>query len=375
MKVGIDARFYGPQVKGLGRYLQKLIENLEELEKNSQNEFYIFLTKEGYDNYQPQSNNFHKVLADFSWYGWKEQLFFPFFLNKYRLDLMHFGHFNVPWLYRKKFVVTIHDLILFHYPTFKNSTLSRSYYLVKLIAYRFIINSSVKRARKVIAVSDFTKRDILNNFKIEKDKVEVVKEGYEIEKKEQSSNPETILKKYGIVKPYLLYVGNAYPHKNLERLILAFDLLKSAYPNLNLILVGGEDYFYRRLKRFVGERKTEGVCFTGFVEDADLKTVYKEAGCLVFPSLYEGFGLPPLEALACECPVVSSGKTSMPEVLGEAAEYFDPEKPELIKEAIEKVLDSPKRRKEILNKGKERIKKFNWQETGRKTLQVYKKSL
>jgi glycosyltransferase involved in cell wall biosynthesis len=177
------------------------------------------------------------------------------------------------------------------------------------------------------------------------------------------------------MKPYLLYVGNAYPHKNLEKLIPAFESLRNTYPDLNLILVGGEDYFYSRLKRFVKEKGVKKIFFTGFVEDVDLKTIYREAECLVFPSLYEGFGLPPLEALACGCPVVSSNKTSMPEVLGEAAEYFSPEEPEFIKKAIKKVLDNKKLRKEILNKGKERIKKFNWQETGRKTLQVYKKSL
>ena len=163
LKIGIDARFYGPKGKGLGRYAQKLIEYLEQIDGNSERVYYVFLKKENFNQYVPRHENFKKVLADFNWYSFSEQFVFPFFLNKFNLDLMHFCHFNVPIFYRKKFVVTIHDLILFHYPTVRNTTLNRYYYFFKLLCYKWTIKSAARRADRVIAVSDFTKDDVIKN--------------------------------------------------------------------------------------------------------------------------------------------------------------------------------------------------------------------
>ncbi|MFO7806957.1 MAG: glycosyltransferase family 1 protein [Candidatus Moraniibacteriota bacterium] len=375
MKIGIDARFYGPNVKGLGRYLQKLIENLERLEKDSDNEYFVFLTQEGYKSFNPQNKNFHKVLADFRWYGWKEQFAFPFLIMKYKLDLMHFGHFNVPIFFRKKFVVTIHDLILFHYPTHKNTTLNKIYYLFKLLAYRLVIKSAVKRAVRVIAVSEFTKQDILKNFNIKKEKISIIKEGYEIKNKEEESKPKTLPKKYVTIKPYLLYVGNAYPHKNLERLCLAFKSLRKQRGDLKLVLVGGKDYFYNRLERFIKQNQIENIHLTGFVSDDVLEGFYREAECYIFPSLYEGFGLPPLEALSFGCPVVSSNRSSMPEILEDGAVYFNPESLDSIQGAIKDVLDNPKRKKEIIANGKKRLSLYDWEKAAKETLHIYKNVL
>ena len=118
MLIGIDARFYGSIGKGLGRYTQKLIENLEKTDQ--ENRYVVFLRKENFDEYQPQNPNFKKVLADYRWYSFAEQLFFPRLLRKYNFDFVHFPHFNVPLLYRKKFIMTIHDLILIHFPTHRS---------------------------------------------------------------------------------------------------------------------------------------------------------------------------------------------------------------------------------------------------------------
>ncbi len=380
-RIGIDARLFGPRQKGLGRYAQKLVEYLEEVDGgSSEREYFIFLRKDNLDLYHPQHSNFHKVEAEFAWYGFKEQLIYPFFLRRFKLDLMHFTHFNVPLFYKGKFLVTIHDLILFHYPTVRNTTRSKWFYFFKLLAYRMVISWAVKRAGKVIAVSDFTKQDIAKTLKVSKEKIVRIYEGCGLEKFYQEKRPEggnkkaqdfirKILKKYAIMKPYLLYVGNAYPHKNLERLVTAFGYLKRKLPDLNLVLVGEEDFFYRRLTEFTREKKEQGVIFAGFVPDNELEVFYQEASLYVFPSLYEGFGIPPLEALRRGLPVISSPETSMKEVLGELADYFNPRSAKEMSGRIEAVL----KKKRIVGRKKvfELEEKFSWRKMTRETKKIY----
>ncbi|KKQ79694.1 MAG: mannosyltransferase B-like protein, partial [Candidatus Moranbacteria bacterium GW2011_GWD2_38_7] len=148
MKIGIDARFYGSIGKGLGRYTQKLIQHLEHIDK--ENHYVVFLRKENFDDYQPFNKNFEKVLADYAWYTFAEQLFFPLLLNKQKLDLMHFPHFNVPLLYSGRFVLTIHDLILTHFPTIRATMLNPVFYWFKYVAYKLAISSALWRAKKII---------------------------------------------------------------------------------------------------------------------------------------------------------------------------------------------------------------------------------
>lgn len=159
MFIGIDARFFGSIGKGLGRYTQKLIENLEKIDH--ENQYVVFLRKENFDEYQPKNKNFQKALADYQWYTFSEQIKMPLLLNKFNFDLVHFPHFNVPFFYRKKFVVTIHDLILLQFPTVKGTMLNPVFYKIKFWCYKFIIWSAIKRARRIITVSNFTKNELL----------------------------------------------------------------------------------------------------------------------------------------------------------------------------------------------------------------------
>lgn len=373
MKIGIDARFYGPEGKGLGRYVQKLIENLEKIDEGN-HQYHVFLRKNNINVYLPKNKNFKKVIADFKWYSWQEQIKLPFFINKLNLDLVHFCHFNVPWLYRRKFVVTIHDLILFHYPTTKNTTLNKTYYLLKLAIYRFIIKSAARRAKKIITVSNFTKQDILKELRIPEKKISVTLEGCELTF--EKNVPETLNVNYRKIKPFLLYVGNAYPHKNLEKLCQAFVLVREKYPDLKLVLVGGDDFFYKRLKKFVRDNEIKNVHFFGFVSDEKLDIIYREALLYVFPSLYEGFGLPPLEALARQLPVASSNKTSMPEILGFSANYFNPEKAKCIAGTIIEMIDSiDEWRAKVAKEGPKILEKFSWLDMAEKTKKVYQNVL
>ncbi len=173
MKIGIDARFFGPKQKGIGRYAKKLITHLQNID--TKNEYYIFLQKEQFNNITFKSKNFHKVLADYKIYSLKEQLVFPFLLYKYNLDLVHFVNFNVPVLYFKKFVVTIHDLIT-HSKKRNASKLPLFIFYIKKIAYKFIINWAIKFSEQIITVSKYTKNKIINKFNTNPKKITVVYE-------------------------------------------------------------------------------------------------------------------------------------------------------------------------------------------------------
>ena len=370
MRIGIDARFFGSIGKGLGRYTQKLIENLESIDR--ENHYFIFLRRENWDKYQPRSQNFTKVLADVPWYTLREQVQMPKIFERCGLDLVHFPHFNVPVAYKGKFVVTIHDLILFRYPTRRASTLSAPAYFLKKKAYHKVINRAVRNSEKIIVVSEHTKKDVLENFKINPNKVVVTYEGVDMTEKLLVESPETVLQKYGIIRPYILYVGNAYPHKNLDRLVLAFKEVVKKHSGLNLVLAGNEDYFYKQLNKFVTANSISNVIFPGHIDEDHLPTVYREAKLYIFPSLYEGFGLPPLEAMAKNVPVASSNASCLPEILGNAAFFFDPRGISETAEAIEKVLTDNVLRKYLTEAGKKQIQKYSWKKMARETLEIYR---
>lgn len=371
MRIGIDARFFGSIGRGLGRYTQKLIENLEKIDQK--NQYFIFLKKENWNEYNPVNKNFQKVLANIPWYSLREQLFMPRLLKKYNLDLVHTPHYNVLLWNKNKFVTTIHDLIPLHYSTKRASTLSPLIYLMKKLAYYTVIRHAIYKSEKIIAVSNYTKEDILKNFDIPPEKIIVTYEAVDLTQNIPAEPGERTLKKYGIIKPYLLYVGNAYPHKNLERLILAFREIIKRYPHLYLVLVGKTDYFYQRLKNFGRKNSARNVIFTDFIPDKDLGIIYREALLYVFPSLGEGFGLPPLEAMAKDVPVASSNASCLPEILGEAAAYFDPKGIAEMTETIEQAIADKEFRNKLIEKGRQQIKKYSWEKMAKETLEIYKR--
>lgn len=386
MRIGIDARFYGPTGKGLGRYTEKLIKYLEKIDHN--NEYVIFLRKENWKSFQSGNDCFEKVLADFQWYTLSEQVNMPKVLARYNLDLVHFPHFNVPLFYSGDFVVTIHDLILLDFPTKRATTLGSIKYAVKNLAYKRVIRSAVKRAKKVIAVSEYTKKRLIERFGLDENKIVVTYEACDkVESGESGVTDRDVLKIHRINKPYLLYVGNAYPHKNLERLLRVFKLLRksgiqnleSRIPNSNIfdyqmVFVGKKDYFYQRLKilaRDLGLLDSRDVVFYGYASEKELADLYRNASLYVFPSFIEGFGLPPLEAMSYGLPVAASKTSCLPEVLGDAACYFDPKDEKDIGSIIVKVLDNAVLREEMIGRGLEQVRKYSWERCARETLGVY----
>jgi glycosyltransferase involved in cell wall biosynthesis len=384
--IGIDARFYGPLGKGLGRYIQEIVDNVIKID--TLNSYVVFLSSENFDEFISVEQRIKKVKVAARWYSMAEQLEMPYLIWREKINLMHFPHFNVPILTPVKFVVTIHDLILTKFPTIRATTLSPLVYKLKNLAYKIIIALAVRRAKKVIAVSEFTKNDVVAKFKIKPEKIIVTYEGVANLARGNDSlfvkkmDDRKTLLSYNIIDSFILYVGNVYPHKNLEALLEVFVEFHKKYPGLRLVLVGKEDYFYKRLKETAAglnlwdENISDSpVIFTGYVPDVELDVLYRQALFYIFPSLYEGFGLPALEAMAKSCPVAASNKSSLPEILGDAALYFNPEDKADIFIKMDKLYNDQNLREVLKKKGREQAKRYNWWECSRLTLEVYKEVL
>ena len=265
MRIGIDARFLGPGGTGIGRYTQKLIENLEKIDGSTtlttsgsthsittqgrlersreatsspqaRNEYVIFLRKENFNLYHPVNTNFHKALADIPWYGVKEQILLPTIFGKEKLDLLHVPHFNVPIFYRGKFVITIHDLIKNEWGGTEATTRGPLEYRVKRLGYNFVIRCAVRRARAIITPSNYVKERVVELFHVASKKVVVTYEAGMLGGKERTAGERKIkdvLGKFRITKPYFLYVGNVYPYKNVGRLLEAIKILNED-PSISL---------------------------------------------------------------------------------------------------------------------------------------------
>ncbi|EKD42831.1 MAG: glycosyl transferase, group 1 [uncultured bacterium] len=368
MQIGIDARMFGPQQGGLGRYIEQLILQLEKIDLN--NDYTIFLRKENWDCYNPTNLRFKKVLANIKWYGFGEQILFPIIIKKEKIDLMHFPHWNVPIFYNDKFVVTIHDLLLLHFPTRHASTLGPLLYWFKNKMFKLTLNHAVKVATKIIAVSEYSKQDIAKTLKINTEKI-VVTYLSPLEKNILEA-PFSLYNRYNITKPYWLYVGVAYPHKNLFKLVDAWEIYcKQNGYTYQLVLTGKNNYFYALLKTYIKNKNIKDVVFTDFVPDTELPELYRNASLYVFPSLYEGFGLPPLEAIQNGLPVIASDRTCLPEILEDAAVYFNPDDPNAIVHAANLVIKDSAVRKNLIINGSKILQKYSWQKTALKTIEIY----
>jgi len=378
MRIGIDARIWGSSSRGVGRYVQNLVENLENVDRK--NQYFIFLREPGFNSYQPKNKNFHKVLADVTWYGVKEQVMMPGIFSASNLDLLHVPHFNVPLLYQGKMVVTIHDLTMLKFGGRETSTLSAPIFLIKRAGLRFILQDAAQRAAAVVTFSQFVKDDIVKTFGIPAKKIFVTYEAGILAGKGRADREreiENVLGKYRITKPYFLYVGAFYPHKNVDRLVEAVKILNEKLKKpTQLVLAGRKDDFLERVvRRALGAGALRYISLTDHVTDADLVDLYREAEAYVQPSLSEGFGLQTVEAMELGVPVVQANASCLPEIGGKAALYFDPLSPQDIAEKLAKVLGNNPLKKKLVAAGLKRAKDFSWEKMARETLKVYEKVL
>ena len=374
MKIAIDARFLGPEGAGIGKYTEKLLEKLQEVDK--ENVYFILLKKSNFDLFKPKNRNFKKILVNAGWYSLKEQLLIPFVLRKLKPNLVHFTHYNVPLFWFGKFLVTIYDITKSEFGKEASNVKNPILYLIKQTAYSLIIRRAVSGALKIIAGSNSTKNKLIKRFKVDEKKITTIYAGADElyfkseENKRSPNNNGGILRKYNIKKPFVLYVGNAFPYKNLDNLLQVLTLIDR---KISLSYVGGRSGFvYRLVKKAKDFGIDDRLIVTGFVPNEDLAVLYKLASCFVFPSRSEGFGLPGIEAMASGCPVVCSNIPVFKEVYGEAALYFNPEKPKDIAEKIELIMKNSELRMGLIKKGLEQVKKYSWRKLAKETLKVYK---
>lgn len=368
MRIGIDARFFGPQETGIGRYVERLVSHLEDFDDG--HEYVVFLRRPMFDQWTPRRANWSKVLADYRWYTLAEQLFMPGIFRRARLDLLHVPHFNVPVLARTRTIVTIHDLILNQFPTARASTLGPSLYQVKYASYRFVIRQAVRRAAAIITVSEYSRQDLLRRFTIPADRVVVT---YEAAEPLAAGVPVEALQARGIRPPYLLTVGNAYPHKNLERYLEASALAVKQGEQFQVVIVGKRDYFSRRLEAIAKERGWRHVSFFGFASEDELAGLYRHAHAYFFPSLSEGFGLPGLEAMQVDLPVYASRASCLPEVFGPAARYFDPNDTDDVVVSIKAALHDTLERRRLIQAGQAQRQRYSWARMTDETHRLYER--
>ena len=363
MKIGIDARLWGQT--GVGRYIRNLCINLEKIDKK--NDYVLFVLDSDKEQISEKIKNekWRIVPTKIKWHSISEQLRFPKIIKKENVDLMHFPYqINVPILYNKPYIITIHDLVRHYFITGKASTNALWLYGFKMIGYKTMINLAAKRANKIIAVSNSTKRDVMSRLGISDKKIEIIYEAVDDFKSSQEEKVE--------IKNYFLYVGNIYPHKNADFLIKAFNEF-SKNNNTKLVFVGGSDKFYDKFKKdqrkLIDEKKI--IVFEN-APDELLYSLYKNAVCLVRPSLMEGFSLPPLEAMASKCLVLGSNISTHKEIFGDSIIYFDPYNAKDFIDKMGYVYGLDKKTKErYIEKGINLAHNFSWEKTARQTLKIY----
>lgn len=277
-------------------------------------------------------------------------------LHKRKVKLIHFPHFNAPLNIDIPYVITIHDLIFFKYHDVMPSVTKRN-------VIKFWINNSIKKSKKIFTVSNYSKKDICEMFKVEENKVTVTYNAVSQQLLQKKGNSK-VLDKYNIDKKKVkvLYVGNLKPHKNLKRLLLAVS--KSNYKDSINLILAGKAFDNNELMNYEKDLGINDIIIhTGLVEDADLIGLYEDSDIFVFPSLYEGFGIPPLEAMHYNLPVICSCATSLPEVVDHSAMIIDPYNVDSIANALDTMISSPKLRKRYIELGKKQEEKFRWEIT------------
>lgn len=365
MRIGIDARLIAET--GVGRYIRNLLRELSRID--GKNEYVVYLTRKSFGSFALPNSRWKKVLADVHWHTFAEQRVMPELFRNEKLDLVHIPYHNPPIGYGGRMIVTIHDLTILHFSTGKATTLPLPLYHLKRLGYWVELAVGLRKARTIIAVSEATKREITDHFHVAGERIAVTYEGVD----EGVHKPAGTAKPL-IASPYFLYVGNAYPHKNLETLVAAFQQYRADHPShtVKLVFVGGDDYFYRRLMRSVEDSIRENhVVFFGAANDTELVNLYTNAAAFVFPSLMEGFGLPALEALSLGCPVLASDIPVFHEILGNQATYFDPKDH---RDIAGKLADISAGTIKKPNADAAFFTRFSWQKMARETLALYENS-
>jgi glycosyltransferase involved in cell wall biosynthesis len=374
LHIVIDARRLGDF--GIGTYIRSLVRALGAIDTTNR---YTLVNAAGDDrSLSGLPRNFRAAIYSRSDESGLDHVFFPWFLRGLKPDLVHIPLNRVPLLMIRPYVVTVHDLAnLFFDP-------ERSRLRIELRHYR--LRRGLARASRVIAVSDTTRRDVESKMGVPAQRIRRVYNApdpgfHECEGAEAESERCRIMERYQIQYPFLLYAGNIRRHKNIPRLVEAFAVVRAelashpVYRDLHLIIIGDTVSRYPALRQTVIRTHGEqAVRFLGFVPFETLRCFYQSAAAFVFPSRYEGFGLPPLEAMACGTPVVTSNASSLPEIVGDAAILVNPENVFDIARGIKDALVDTALRAAMIRHGREQASRYSWARTAKQVLDIYQEA-
>ncbi len=356
MHIVIDARIINTST---GRYVERLLTYLQNIDTS--NQYTVLVPTKDKDFWKPVTSNFTVVCIDIRNYTLVEQVEYKRILDSFRADLVHFCMPQQPVLYSGAKVTTIHDLTLLR--TWNSDKNWLAYHLKQLVG-RFVFHHVVKTSAHIITDSDNSKDDIIEFDKRAQGKVSTI---YLAAETEHHATHEVTLP----FKKYLLYVGAQSDYKNIRRLGEAHQLLLSEYPDLGLVLVGKKGVLASRNEEYFSAREYKNIHFTDFIPDAQRDWLYEHCEAYVFPSLMEGFGLPPLEAMTYGTPVVSSNASCMPEILGDAPVYFDPTDINDMALKIGEVLGDEALRAQMIERGYRQVAKYSWERTAQQTHDIY----
>jgi glycosyltransferase involved in cell wall biosynthesis len=380
LRIVIDARRIHDF--GIGTYIRNLVQALAA--EDPHNLYSVVISPRDLHELPTLPENFYIATYGRSDVDFADHIAFPAFLRKLEADLYHIPVNAVPLLMPKPYVVTIHDMASLLYDP-------KSGLLTQLRLYRF--RRGLARADRVIAVSIATRRDVENLMGVAPDRIRVVYSAPSPEFSKhrhvadaRAAGPQTsllerqrILERYQIHYPFLLYAGAIRPQKNIPRLVEAFAIVRTGlashpeYRDLRLIIIGDEISRYPSVRQAVIQSRVENsVRFLGFVPFDTMRVFYEAATAFVFPSLYEGFGLPPLEAMASGTPVITSTMSSLPEVVGNAAMLVNPENVFDIARGMKEVLLSPSLRATLVEAGRKHAAKYSWKNTAQQVLEIYR---
>lgn len=370
MKIAINTRFLlKDKLEGIGRVTYELVKRL--VLQHPEHQFYFFFDRPFDASFVFADNVYPVVLYPparhpFLWYLWFEWAI-PRAIRKYRPDLFLSPDNYLSLSTPVKTLLITHDLAHVHYPD------EIPYFTRKF--YDYYVPRYVRRADHIIAVSNFTKQDIIKQYKVPPEKISVVYNACDnVFASQDDETKQKAREKYAGGKDYFFYVGSIHPRKNIIRLIQAFEKFKNKTQSAIKLLLGGRFAWQSGSIRETLEKSkfSRDIHFLGYLEEEELPRVIAAARALVYVSLFEGFGLPILEAMHCETPVITSGVTSMPEVAGDAALIIDPASETAIAEAMEKI-QNPQFARELINKGKKQREKFNWDRSAEQVYQIIEK--
>jgi len=350
-----------------GRYIERLLHYLQQIDNGHR--YTILLKPQDMDGWEPSNPNFTKVACPYREFSFGEQLGMKRQLDSLAADLVHFPAVQQPVRYNGRVVTTIQDLTTLR---FRNPAKNPLAFTLKQHIYRWVNHRAISKSKLLITPSEFVKQDVIQFSGTDPAKITVTLES--ADDLPQPAEPVNSL----VGKRYIMYVGRATSHKNLERMVLAFGLLQKDHPelqDLHLALAGKKDANYQRIENEVIKQGIPNIILTGFVSDQQLRWMYEHCQAYIFPSLSEGFGLPGLEAMRHNAPVVSSNATCLPEVHGDAALYFDPLDTDDIASKIHTMVSDEQLRQAYIAKGAIHAATFSWQRMAQQTLGVYKKVL